>query len=145
MMLIWLMSRIMLDREVADVGKSQQVKGKVGEREVVKLIESFGFMARRGQVWNGEPDIICPELPVHFEIKRHEELHITEWFKQAAKDCGDKYPSVVYRQSRKPWMITLRVTDFLELTTGSTPIDGLTRLTMKFDEFMAIMKELFNE
>lgn len=124
------------------MGKSQQTKGKIGEREVVKILESFGFMARRGQVWMGEGDIIAPQLPVWFEVKRHEELCLTEWFRQAAKDCGDKVPSVVYRQSRHPWTIYMRATDFIRLMSDRVIKDlDQAFITMKFEDFLMLYKE----
>jgi Holliday junction resolvase len=127
------------------MGRSQQTKGKTGEREVVKIIESFGFMARRGQVWVGEPDIICPELPIHFEVKRHEDLAVNQWFAQAEKYVSrltiKRYPVVVYRQSRHPWQITMKVKDFLRLMDSKGP-ESDARLTMDFTEFMTILKEM---
>lgn len=130
------------------MGRSQQVKGKSGEREVVKIIESYGFMARRGQVWNMEPDIVCPVLPIHWEVKRHETLSVNQWFAQAEDYASHlmvkKYPVVVYRQSRHPWMVTLKVDDFLMLTV-SQEAGTDCRLTMEFTDFMEILKEKFNE
>lgn len=130
------------------MGRSQQVKGKTGEREVVKILESFGFMARRGQVWNGEPDIVCPVLPIHWEVKRHETLSIGQWFAQAEEYAshliGKKFPIVVYRQSRHPWMVTLKVKDFMQLLSCIGP-ESDCRLTMEFTDFLEILKEKFNE
>ena len=130
------------------MGKSQQTKGKSGEREVVKIIESFGFMARRGQVWNGEPDIVCPVLPIHWEVKRHETLSINQWFAQAEEYAshliGKKFPIVVYRQSRHPWKATLKVKDFFQLFSYTGP-ETDCRLTMEFTDFMELLKEKFNE
>ena len=130
------------------MGKSQQVKGKAGEREVVKILEQNGFMARRGQVWNGEPDIICPELPIHWEVKRHETLEVDAWFAQAEEYARrlirKKYPVVVYRQSRKPWMVTMKVADFFRLVLSySHNIYGDIRMTMKFEEFLEIMRRRY--
>ena len=130
------------------MGKSQQEKGKSGEREVVKILVSYGFMARRGQVWNGEPDIVCPVLPIHWEVKRHETLSVNQWFAQAEEYAshliGKKFPIVVYRQSRHPWMVTMKVKDFLHLV-ASKGLESDCRLTMEFTDFLEILKEKFNE
>lgn len=125
------------------MGKSQRDKGARGELEVAKIITAFGgFIARRGQVFNGEPDIVCPQLPIHFEVKRHEELCIPQWMNQAAKDCGDKYPAVVYRQSYHPWTIVMRMSDYLELFCGDPIAELPFYITMKFDQFMIALKEV---
>lgn len=124
------------------MGMMQRRKGATGEREIVKLLNDYGFWARRGQVFNGEPDIICPALPVHFEVKRHEELCLPQWFRQAAKDCGENYPAVVYRQSRKPWTIIMNAGDFTDLTAGEKITEQPFKVSMLFEEFLAIMKEL---
>lgn len=123
------------------MGKSQRDKGARGEREVVEMLKEAGFFARRGQVFNGEPDIICPDIPFHLEVKRHETLEIPKWFKQSERDCGDLYPAVVYRQSRQPWLITMKVCDFLDFTAGEEVSQG-ARLTMVFEDFLELVKEL---
>lgn len=126
------------------MGRSQRDKGANAEREVAKILESFGFPARRGQVFNGEPDIVCPTLPIHFEVKRHETLEIPAWFQQSQTQCRGNVPAVVYRQSYKPWMITMKAGDFLAGTTGwhVTSSDGL--IYMKFEDFLKILKEVNN-
>lgn len=125
------------------MGKSQQIKGKRGELEVVLLLKQHGFDARRGQVWNGEPDIVS-DLPIHFEVKRHEDIKVSEWFKQAEKDCGWKYPAVVYRQSRHPWTITMKACDIFSLITGHNGITSQFLFEMKFENFLEILKEADN-
>ena len=125
------------------MGRSQREKGANAEREVAKIIASYGFDARRGQVFNGEPDIVCPALPVHFEIKRQETLKMNEWFAQAEGACGEKYPVVVFRQSRKAWQITMKITDFLALVSKGPDTLPTFRMTMDFNDFMLILKDLY--
>lgn len=130
------------------MGKSQRDKGARGELEVAKIIEAFGgFTARRGQVFNHEGDIVCPDLPIHFEVKRHEELCIPQWMNQACAACGNKYPAVVYRQNYHNWTIVMRVGDYLELMCGDPILESASPfyITMKFDEFMIALKELFGD
>lgn len=128
------------------MGKSQRDKGAGGEREVAQIIRAFGgFMARRGQVFNGEPDIVCPELPIHFEVKRCEKIELHAWWKQACEACGDKYPAVVYRQSYHPWTIVMRARDFLALTCGDPITETPFQISMKFDEFMILLKEVMGD
>ncbi len=97
------------------MGKSQREKGADAEREVAKILNDYGFMARRGQVFNGEPDIVAPQLPYHFEVKRQETLKITEWWKQSESASHGKIPTVVFRRNREQWKIMLSLTDFLEI------------------------------
>lgn len=98
------------------MSRSQREKGHRGEIEVVHILNEHGFPARRGQVFNGEPDVICPSLPLHLEIKRQETYKIGEWWKQSESAAGDsEIPTVIFRKSREPWKIMLSLTDFLEI------------------------------
>lgn len=125
------------------MGKSQQIKGKRGELEVVMLLKKYGFDARRGQVWDGEPDIVT-DLPIHFEVKRHEDIKLAEWFKQAEKDSGWKYPSVVFRQSRKAWRIAIKARDLVSLIADKNIITSDVLVEMLFEEFLQILEEVEN-
>lgn len=98
------------------MSKMQRDKGANAEREIVHILEEHGFPARRGQVFNGEPDVICPSLPFHLEIKRQETYKISDWWKQSESAAGDsEIPTVIFRKSREPWKIMLSLTDFLEI------------------------------
>lgn len=101
------------------MSKSQREKGAAAEREVAHLLEKFGITARRGQVFNGEPDIVT-DLPFHLEVKRQETTKIHEWFRQSEAAAGGKIPVVVHRRNREPWMVTLRFEDFLEVLKHDT-------------------------
>ena len=94
------------------MGKSQRNKGAVGEREVVHMLNAHGIHARRGQVFNKEPDIVT-DFPWHLEVKRQETTKIHDWMRQSVEQCGSKYPAVVHRRSREDWLITMRFDDFL--------------------------------
>lgn len=97
------------------MSRSQRDKGANAEREVAKILNEYGFIARRGQVFNGEPDIVAPQLPFHFEVKRQETLKINEWWKQSESASHNKIPTVVFRQNNQSWKIMLSLADFLEL------------------------------
>ena len=95
------------------MGKSQRNKGAGGEREVVHLLNEHGIIARRGQCFNHEPDVVA-DFPLHLEVKRQETTKVHEWFKQAVEQCRPgKIPAVVHRRSRDQWLITMRFEDFL--------------------------------
>jgi hypothetical protein len=93
-------------------------KGKVGELAFAKVLESHGFVARRGQQFRGghdSPDVIC-DLPYHWEVKRTERLRIEEAYAQAVAECPTgKVPIVAHKRNHGEWMVTLSAEDFLVL------------------------------
>ena len=94
-------------------------KGSQGERDIAAILREHGYAdARRGQQYaghNGDPDVIG--LPgFHLEVKRVERLNLDAAFEQSVRDARDgEIPVVVHRRNRKPWMITMRLDDFLPL------------------------------
>ena len=99
------------------MSKAQRNKGANAEREVSGILNSYGIEARRGQVFNHQPDVIT-DLPIHIEVKRQETTKIHEWMKQSKEQCRGKFPAVVHRRSREKWLITMEFEDFLKLITG---------------------------
>jgi len=74
-------------------------RGDDYERARARDLNMAGFTdARRGQVFNGEPDIVgVPGW--HFEVKNHKKTQITAWWDQAEKDAAkrkDGVPVVVF-------------------------------------------------
>lgn len=63
------------------------------------------------------PDLVG--LPgVHIEVKRCEQVRLSEWIQQAEKDSKrfcDGMPVVFHRRSREPWRVTMSLADFLRL------------------------------
>jgi Holliday junction resolvase len=85
-------------------------KGKRGEREWSQELRSRGFAsARRGQQFaggNDSPDVVCDELPIHWEVKRQERANLGKAYKQASNDASiDREPVVVEKKNHNPWMI----------------------------------------
>lgn len=103
------------------MGKSQRVKGAAGEREVVAILKARGHDSRRTAPMQthlgakgGFADVAG--LPgYHLEVKRCEALKMDAWSRQAEDECGENVPVVVYRRSREPWRISMRLEDFLEM------------------------------
>lgn len=66
------------------------------------------------------PDLVG--LPgVHVEVKRVERLNLWKAMQQAAADADrfkDGMPIVFHRQNRKPWLVTMRLDDFMKLYGG---------------------------
>lgn len=102
------------------MGINSKTKGKVGEREWAEFLRSFGFEARRGVQYSGNPeapDVVCNDLPFHWEVKRVEKLNIDQAMDQAKRDCGNSIPVVSHRKNRSEWLITIQAEQFLKLVT----------------------------
>lgn len=100
-------------------------KGKVGEREFVSLLREHGFDARRGQQFCGSPDspdVVSSALAwVHVEVKRVQNLNLTDACCQAEGDCGGKPWIVAHRRNHAPWLVTMKAETFLDLVKGVLP------------------------
>lgn len=104
-------------------GRAAREKGKRGEREVAQRFRDAGFKdARRTAQFCGKTgdaaDVVgVPRL--HIEVKRVEREAVRKWIAQAVRDAeagGEgKIPVVVHRKSGDPWLVTLRLEDFLDM------------------------------
>ena len=95
-------------------------KGADGERELAKKLNEYGFETRRSVQYNGKADdgkADLVNLPgIHIECKRVERLNVNEAMEQAIRDVkGDELPAVFHRMSRKPWLVTMRLDDWMDL------------------------------
>lgn len=96
-----------------------QRKGADGERELAGLLREYGYeIERGGSLSFGEvPDLTG--LPgVHIEVKRVERLNVQEAMEQAIRDSerfGDGMPALFHRRNHKPWLVTMRIQDWMEL------------------------------
>ena len=100
-------------------------KGKVGEREFASLLREHGFDARRGQQFSGgadSPDVVSDALAwLHVEVKRVQNLNLTDACVQAEGDCGGKPWIVAHRRNHAPWLITMTAETFFRLLRGELP------------------------
>lgn len=100
-------------------GKASQRKGADGERELAAILREYGYIVERGGSMSfGEvPDLVG--LPgVHIEVKRCEQVRLSEWMKQAERDSQhfkDGLPAVFHRRSREGWRVTMNLADFMRL------------------------------
>ena len=103
-------------------------KGKVGEREFAALLREHGFDARRGQQFSGSPDspdVVSDALAwLHVEVKRVQNLNLTDACVQAAGDSGGKPWIVAHRRNHAPWLITMRAETFFQFLRGELPLQG---------------------
>lgn len=93
-------------------------KGKRGELELAKILREHGIDARRGQQYsgaNGDADVVGMD-GIHIECKRNETLNIDNALDQAINDARtDEVPVVMHRKNKKPWKVTMLLTDWMKL------------------------------
>lgn len=101
------------------MGNKSQRKGANGERELAAVLREYGYSIERGGSMSfGEvPDL--SGLPnIHIECKRVERLNVSAAMKQAERDSErfhDGAPAVFHRRSREPWLVTMRLADWIPL------------------------------
>ena len=101
------------------MSRTQQRKGRAGELELAKILQENGYDVSPGiPVSYGQtPDLVG--LPgVHIECKRVERLNVPEAMSQAIQDSEffkDGAPALFHRRNRSPWLVTMRLNDWLVL------------------------------
>ena len=101
------------------MGSKSQRKGAAGERELASILRENGYdCSRGGSLSFGEvPDL--SGLPgIHVECKRVERLNVQEAMDQAIRDAErmqDGIPTLFHRRNRKPWLVTMRLEDWISL------------------------------
>lgn len=101
------------------MAKKSQRKGRNGERELSEILNGYGLKTRPGTALNfgKEPDVVGIE-DIHAEVKRTEKTHLNAWMTQASEDAEkfrDGAPTIFHRMNRQPWLVTMKLTDWLEL------------------------------
>jgi hypothetical protein len=82
-------------------------------------LQRYGCEVQRGGslTFGTVPDLVG--LPgVHIECKRVERLNLYEAMRQAQRDAErfqDGAPCVFHRRNRKPWLVTMQLTDWMKL------------------------------
>lgn len=100
-------------------GKKSQHKGRAGELELSRILRGCGYDVQPGRAvsYGATPDI--SGLPgIHIECKRVERLNVPEAMKQAVRDAEkfhDGAPTLFHRRSREPWLVTMRLQDWMGL------------------------------
>lgn len=110
------------------MSKMSRDKGKLGEREVIKLLQPVitqvyeamdmeAPLLQRNlmQSDRGGFDIVGLEW-MALEVKRREQLGIAEWWAQTLRQAGsDKEPVLLYRRNNERWRACL----YVDLRIGS--------------------------
>ena len=101
-------------------GKAAREKGKRYELELAHIFQREGYPARRSVQYsgrgNGAADLVgIPALSV--ESKAVERLNVRKAYEQAVENATgtDGIPVVCHKQSRKEWLVTLSLADFLKM------------------------------
>jgi hypothetical protein len=109
-------------------------KGNGGERELARLLREWGYDTRRGlQYQSGQVEADVVGLPgLHIECKRVQGLDIKKAMAQSIRDAKEEeIPVVIHRENRKPWSITLRLGDLVEICAlNGFWSDGLVTLLL---------------
>lgn len=99
--------------------KSSQRKGRDGEIELSRILNEHGIPATPAQPLNfgTVPDVVGIS-GIHAEVKRVEKLNVGEAMNQAIRDSikfGDGMPALFHRRNRQPWLVTMRLDDWITL------------------------------
>ena len=100
------------------MGRQSQRKGAAGEKELAQHLRRAGYSVSWGgnRTFGKVPDV--SGLPgIHIECKRVERLNVQEAMRQAERDAEkfqDGVPAVFHRRSRSPWMVTMRLKDWIK-------------------------------
>ncbi len=100
-------------------GRSSQRKGSAGERELAAILRQYGYQAQRGGslTYGTVPDVTGLD-GIHIEVKRQEALNLLAAIHQAGADAErfqDGLPAVFHRRNRSPWLVTMRLEEWLTL------------------------------
>ena len=100
-------------------GRASQRKGRAAELELSRILQGYGYDVKpgRSQSYGAEPDLTGLPM-IHCEVKRVERLNVPEAMKQAVGDADkfhDGAPTLFHRRSREPWLVTMRLQDWISL------------------------------
>lgn len=101
------------------MGSASQKKGAAGERELAAILQEYGYDCTRGGSLTFGSVADVTGLPgIHIEVKRVEKLNVGEALDQSIRDSErmrDGLPALFHRRNRKPWLVTMRLSDWLKL------------------------------
>ena len=121
-------------------------KGADGERELAAILEEEGFRMERGgtESFGTAPDL--SGLPgIHIEVKRVEKLNIFTAMAQAIRDAArfrDGYPTVFHRRNRKPWLVTMLLSDWLRMYKAALNSKTKARTSADFTKRLELYPNL---
>lgn len=120
------------------MSRSQQRKGAEGERELAARLHRAGYPVSWGgsMTYGAVPDL--SGLPgIHIEVKRRERLNLREAMDQAVTDSDrfqDGAPTVFHRRNGQPWLVTMRLSEWLSLYAAANHDQDAHARFFKLDE-----------
>lgn len=109
-------------RTASAQGRASREKGKRFEREVANFFKNYGVSARRTAQFCGKTGAagdVEGILGIHVECKAVEKLNLELAYQQSARDAEaagkNEVPIVIHKKSRKPAMITMTLTDWIDM------------------------------
>ena len=131
------------ERKARTMGVNIRSKGQRGEREAAGFIMQWAEEVTIGhglasieltrnlqQARAGGYDLVGIDW-LALEIKRHENLQVSQWWKQAVRQAGPgQIPLLMYRQNRTPWRFRVTLTAAHYAPCGHS---GTSRLTVDMD------------
>lgn len=108
------------------MGKSSQRKGRTGELELARLLQNHGYPVEPGEAASFGATADLVGLPgIHIECKRVEKLNVPQAMEQAVRDAEkfhDGAPALFHRRNRQPWLVTMRLEDWVQLYAGNQAV-----------------------
>ena len=101
------------------MGRYSRNKGARAERSLANLLKEYGYDTHRGGAMHTpgseSPDVMG--LPyIHIECKNVEHLNVRNALDQSIRDAKeDEIPVVMHKKNYCPWLVTLRLEDFMEI------------------------------
>lgn len=101
-------------------------KGKRSELELVHVLkDDYGIeTARRTQQYSGTEGQhdISGVKHLSIEVKNRQKLNLYDAIAQSVRDAQEKeIPIVIHKKNRKDWLVTMRLSDFMNLYMKAYP------------------------
>lgn len=106
----------------------RKIEGKTGVSYKITVTsgrDSAGKQIRHYKTWTPDHGYSIGEVPdltglhgIHIEAKRCEQVRLSEWMAQAERDAAhfqDGAPAVFFRRSRSPWLVVMKLEDWIKL------------------------------
>ena len=103
-------------------GRGSQHKGADGEQELAAVLTRYGYEIKRGGSLSfGEVPNLVGLPSIHIECMRVVRLNVSVAMQHAVKDSQwfkGGMPTLFHRKNRQPWLVMVRLEDFMQLYQG---------------------------
>ena len=104
------------------MGEASQRKRANGERKLTTVLREYGYvMERGGSLSFGEVPNLVGLPSIHIECMRVVRLNVSVAMQHAVKDSQwfkGGMPTLFHRKNRQPWLVMVRLEDFMQLYQG---------------------------